>query len=1222
MSTGGVPNSNAVSDERANAPEPHVEVKGLNSEIEPFPAEAQIQAVTAPKRINLETNMSVGELLDMSMSAVRPEIIASVEMSEFSDAPLVLKLLESRRFEAGLRHAQIESGFKAVQDQDPDGIYTELTEEQIQEADKLTSEIESLRTVRYAIDEVIKVLNLRGNSETLMAAAKDILNEGLDPDEASSTSFPGTVDELLETWCGFQGQTVRAFSNSKTYATLLRELSSAIGGVYPSLIDHGQHRIDEGAIRLSSRNIAPSNHTHQLDCAHIGNRSGVKTPVGSGTGSSAGGNISSGPIQGLDRALVLATLLSNELTVSAGIGRLSGMPIGNRFGVTQEDPVLGALGISPSLGNVDITTMTTKPGSLADFIVLNETQNNAQSTVLPFEAAPVRASGKTLTSGADFFVEGPLRFPGGNHVDSYKSYSSRLSDTTQDVSNYLEELLALGEKDMPITPQGVLIRCLTELYKVAAFLSETFESGNIPRITYTTAAFYANSHSITSKNWWTGANADIPVRASLLGVTLRFREEFDQQLVDKSFVPNRTQAGDLGVTENDTEAVFDMERGDTYEHQLANIRGTVQTATFNKVINGTHGFDSWTHTDKFGPKGNMRSADNPDDMSLVESPVQIAREFQREAMNLAQREKSSASYLDASGFTRFNRWDDNLIVAVVQEILMSLSSHFFKMYIVTHAPHGNKKQHGTGTPTCRIGWPPVEMRKLRDFLESLILTSQSGVSLESMWLDSGESASVPGVTRTTQFRGRTPQVTVAEDLSSMLTSAINHRKFIKMIVSLLKATGNEIIRASDLSSQVYSALSDPEATQKEDSELTSDVHEALVRLSRSPSGRQSLKYLTPDQTSLKLVDKMRSDPNSLTASQLEADLTLSPSQRMAVDSFVAGPHVADIADGGDGTVLSVGLPVGMMRELRRPVLDGDGGASVDFADPDASGVSIRVHRVSELHTGLSSWIPLEFQFDTELFLLPDSIRVTDDMHGINQGSLSLQVIVDTSVWYRIRSGRIISADLGTDLRAVDPSVGTILNNHMKSYLYELMIYEASGLPLNEKNFLFQGNLLNPLIDKETRDRLSKLLGKDDIAELLDITGPTFNRIFVQERVNAVDYLKCQTGNILSSMLSSRSVNTQNEFGTIITTYHPPEIKKESLRAGIMLSKSGLLSPRVRRERVLSPSQFDRIFNIMIESRDFSNSAQSHTNSIVLAHYYQNWMKGDINGYYCEVDLVG
>jgi hypothetical protein len=1217
----GFPNSSAVSNERDNAPEPHVEVEGLNSEIEPFPAEAQIQAVTAPKRINLETNASVKDLLDMSMSAVRPEIIASVEMSEFSDAPLVLSLLDSRRFEAGLRYAQIESGFKAIQDQDPDGIYTELTEEQIQEADKLTSEIESLRTVRYAIDEVVKVLNLRGNSETLMASAKDILSEGLDPDEAASTTFPSTVDELLESWCGFQGQTVRAFSNSKTYATLLRELSSAITGVYPTMIDHGQHRTDPGATRLSSRHIAPPGQRHQLDCAHIGNRSGIKSPMGAGTGNTAGGNISSGPLTGLDRALVLATLLSNELTVSAGIGRLSGMPIGNRFGVTQENPVLGALGISTSVSNIDITSMTTKPGSLADFIVLNETQNNAQRTVLPFEAAPVRASGKTLTSGADFFVEGPLRFPGGNHVDSYMSYASKLSDTTQDVSNYLEELLALGEKEMPLTPQGVLVRCLSELHKVASFMSETFESGNIPRVTYTSAALYANCSSNTSATYRARtAVGQVSARESLLGVTLRFREEFDQQLTDKSYVPNRTQAGDLGASQNDIEAIFDMARGNALEWQLANIGSSVSAQTITTNVTAAKG---WTKTGKFAPVGNMRSADNPDDMSLMESPVQIARELQREAMNLAQREKSSASYLDASGYTRFNKWDDNMIVAVVQEILMSLSSHFFKIYYQTNHPYGYRRTlTAAHSPRCTIAWHPPSFRKLRDFLESLILTTQSGVALDTMWLDSGESASVPSVTRTTSFLGKGAQKVVADELTSMMTSAINHRKFIKMIVSLLKATGNEILRASDLSSQVYSALSDPEVTQKEDSELTSDVHEALVRLAKSPSGRQSLKYLTPDQTSLKLVDKMRSDPNSLTAAQLESDLILTPAQRLAVNNFAAGPHVADITYPGDGIVLSVGLPVGMMRALRRPVLDGDGGASVDFADPDASGVSIRVHRVSELHTGLSSWTPLEFQFDTELFLLPDSIRVSEEIQGVNQGALSLQIIVDTSVWYRIRSGRIISANLGADLRKEDPSVAPILNNHMKSHLYELMIYEVSGLPLNEKNFLFQGNLLNPMLDKETRDRLSKLLGKDEIAELLDITGTTFNRIFVQERVNGVDYLKCQTGSTLSHMLRSRWERTRNEFGTTITTRKPPEIKKDSLRAGLMLSKSSLLTPRLRRERVLSPSQFDRIFNIMIESRDYAGFAQRHTQWQVRQHYYKNWMKGDINGYYCEVDLVG
>ena len=275
--------------------------------------------------------------------------------------------------------------------------------------------------------------------------------------------------------CGFQETSVDNFSNTKIYYTLVRELKKSIERHYPTLLPASINaRKDLGAVKYA-RYRPEGQRSHSASTKTLGARHTTrpKRPVSQGIERAFPGvpQISSG----MDRIRVLSTILYNELTVSAGIGRSLGTALGTRFGSTGADPLEFALGGTFN-GSGKVLTEKTAPGSLADFMVLNEKVGRKKAgdhIVLPFESAQITDDGgqTEYVSGADFFVEAPLRFPDSGGPNSFDEFTTRFSAATDDVSTYMNDLMAL-DQETPLTPHGIVIRCLTELFKIASFLSE------------------------------------------------------------------------------------------------------------------------------------------------------------------------------------------------------------------------------------------------------------------------------------------------------------------------------------------------------------------------------------------------------------------------------------------------------------------------------------------------------------------------------------------------------------------------------------------------------------------------------------------------------------------------------------------------------------------------------------------------------------------------------
>ena len=90
------------------------------------------------------------------------------------------------------------------------------------------------------------------------------------------------------------------------------------------------------------------------------------------------------PINDEDKIKVLTTMLSRELTLSAGLGLTEAESLGKRFGSPQPTSVSNALGIPRN----NILDDVKADGSIGDYILINEVGDGATKdnrSILPFE---------------------------------------------------------------------------------------------------------------------------------------------------------------------------------------------------------------------------------------------------------------------------------------------------------------------------------------------------------------------------------------------------------------------------------------------------------------------------------------------------------------------------------------------------------------------------------------------------------------------------------------------------------------------------------------------------------------------------------------------------------------------------------------------------------------------------------------------------------------------
>jgi len=166
----------------------------------------------------------------------------------------------------------------------------------------------------------------------------------------------------------------------------------------------------------------------------------------------------------LQKAAYLMTLLSNEMAISAGLGRLNGTQLGASFS-SNLDYRRNFWGADEQVTNA--TTEATTANSLVDYFVVNEEGSNRLTTqkgVLLFDGTRQK-SNQLRKNSFDAFVNGSIRSPlskDENKVSQFSSAQDSAISRFEIGKNFLNTLHCRDKDVNLMTPRGLFARLISD----------------------------------------------------------------------------------------------------------------------------------------------------------------------------------------------------------------------------------------------------------------------------------------------------------------------------------------------------------------------------------------------------------------------------------------------------------------------------------------------------------------------------------------------------------------------------------------------------------------------------------------------------------------------------------------------------------------------------------------------------------------------------------------
>tara|TARA_R100000008_G_scaffold55344_2_gene33945 strand:- start:1561 stop:5427 length:3867 start_codon:yes stop_codon:yes gene_type:complete len=165
------------------------------------------------------------------------------------------------------------------------------------------------------------------------------------------------------------------------------------------------------------------------------------------------------------RSMIMTTMVANELLVSAGLGRLSQTPLGQRFGSDSLDFPMTYTGASAA----SATTETSYENSLTDFLLVSQEGSARIETspgskkVLLFDGMNFDKSDHsagTVTTSTSEFAKTTIRTPTNNKMGFFDSALMSAQKSCDDALEFYKMLTFRDADPQIITPHGLYAKIL------------------------------------------------------------------------------------------------------------------------------------------------------------------------------------------------------------------------------------------------------------------------------------------------------------------------------------------------------------------------------------------------------------------------------------------------------------------------------------------------------------------------------------------------------------------------------------------------------------------------------------------------------------------------------------------------------------------------------------------------------------------------------------------
>lgn len=441
------------------------------------------------------------------------------------------------------------------------------------------------------------------------------------------------------------------------------------------------------------------------------------------------------------RSLALVTMLANEYAISAGLGRLSGTPLGNRFG--SDIP----LGTGDKWGYVDSylgvravessTAGQHHRGSLIDYLLVSNKGDAVEigsKRLCLLDGNFVVERGGVLNS-FDTFMKSVARDPTNNKVNLFDGAIDSADDVFKQGLNFYKKLHLRDKTPVLLTPRGLYTRMLEELSTSLDQFGVSKDAGKELDIMETSLFKILAEGSKNDTSPDSRANV---VKRFLLSMMAR---KALLQLSGKGFDSDKTDAAANKSSQKTTSTTVTIKTGkedpvtsvitatsnQSDENNPENIEFSQDAIRFSsddgdfikkKIIDfeddsANDRLDAFrTYPTESGVPGNplhlTRYTENffediyDSESSLLNRIVRIYLDMHDEAKRLSKSENDVATFLTSGRFTRNSQIDGTLSLSMLLEAMLDLVSMFVNAQTQDTKKKPKKSKWGFSFSTPKI----------------------------------------------------------------------------------------------------------------------------------------------------------------------------------------------------------------------------------------------------------------------------------------------------------------------------------------------------------------------------------------------------------------------------------------------------------------------------------------------------------------------------------------
>jgi len=937
------------------------------------------------------TDSNIKRKIIESSTVKAPDILSSIKLPflEFTSEEID-DAIEVGQFERQIVKETILQGFSLVAGKDPSGLYTEAKKELKNSQDLLEKQTSAVAEIMSAANSASTGLNIlkmspqimQRSSEAVRALVVDTEKCKNDPSE----SLPASIDDYIKITYPAANSIDELLTNTSRAILIMQDMLVSSLSIHPSLLSRVSRSSSTKSIFSIAENFSYdldgvpgdndriptvekvfSQNTKSIISAFIDKRVGEREVVGL---LNEGKYASSS--QQWDIISHLITCLSNEMILSAGIGRLQGSQLAERFfeklsldgarvlpfhRLFGESPTASAETVSRFF-RTGIGRSSSLQGSFLDYMALGEETVGREFIVMPFEVDTVIADLRLpYAAGKKYFIDFAIQetsaTPGVQPIrDSLKTFSNQFKSFTSDASSYMTDILSLGV-NTKLSPQILFARILQDFREIVKSMSSGVRSsgGDSNTKSIIAAALFASLGS---------GRQLLSVDTSQRGVITD--EELSPELIPESV---RSRFGFIGSVKVSSRDVLKCSVVKAYSDLLAiapdekstpslgslsvSISDEASVKLVQDLVTQSNISSAWrmmsdaraggiTLVDRGGA---ARTYGNPGEYlhdkefdvkdNIVNLIAKFVREVQRESYNLASRDGVNATYQNSLGNTAMSNCDVDRLIDVICEIYIRLAPILLPFIFSPIRPDDIRTGlRGVQGYTCAIDESKtIKSQKLLEIIIQRLSRGEKVTASDiSTQVEISETASVgfsvfsrpaggfyfiPGGF----FESVSDEASNVSEIVSRSNKFVNHRFYIKSSLKIIESIAECVSSSSARISRIFDILG---GTLRRD--RLSDSEKVIYDMFVTNGQKYENLLSSINDYQANLCTAARYTQVSTEPIHLRRDIDTTRSERLAVRDYVRSLRDQGSAYSRSGDniyLMTVGIPQGSISSLTSTV---------------------------------------------------------------------------------------------------------------------------------------------------------------------------------------------------------------------------------------------------------------------------------------------------------------